>query len=70
MEEAEKKSVETMFTELEDTISKLGKEDISLEEAFNLYENGMKLVASCQSEIDTVEKKVLMLNGGEAHEFS
>lgn len=66
----EKKSIEEMFSALEATISELEKDDVSLEKAFSLYEEGIKLVKNCESEIDTVEKKVLSLSGGETHEFS
>lgn len=68
-EKSEKKTVEEMFAQLEETISELEKDDVTLERAFNLYEEGMKLVAGAQSEIDSVEKKVLLLSGGETHEF-
>lgn len=68
MEET-KKSIEEMFNELDTTLSELEKDDVSLENAFSLYEKGMKLVKDCESEIDTVEKKVLELSGGSAHEF-
>ena len=38
-------------------------DDISLEESFALYQKGMKLVQSCKEKIDTVEKKILIMNG-------
>ncbi len=66
---AEKKSIEENLTALEDTINELSKEDVSLEKAFSLYESGMKLVKEVESEIDTVEKKVLEISGGVTREF-
>lgn len=69
-EQNEKKSIEEMFSALDSTISELEKDDVTLEKAFSLYEEGIKLVKECESEIDTVEKKVLSINGGETHEFS
>lgn len=69
--EKEKKNLEEMFTQLEETVGKLENNDISLEEAFSFYEKGVKLVKQCQEEIDTVEKKVLELKkDGTADEFS
>lgn len=68
--EEKKVSLEDRFTILEDTLKKLEGEEVSLEEAFSLYESGMKLVASCEEEIDLVEKKVLAISGGETVEFS
>lgn len=70
MADSEKKTVEEMFETLESTIEELEKDDVSLERAFSLYEEGMKLVKSCEEEIDTVEKKVLALNKGETYEFN
>ncbi len=70
MENSEKKSVEEMFSTLENTIAELEKDDVSLERAFALYEEGMKLVKSCEEEIDTVEKKVIALSKGETYEFT
>lgn len=66
---ADKKTVEENLLELENTINELEKEDVTLENAFSLYEKGMKLVKECEKEIDTVEKKVLELSGGSVHEF-
>lgn len=69
--EKEKKNLEEMFTQLEETVGKLENNDISLEEAFSFYEKGIKLVKQCQEEIDTVEKKVLELKkDGTTDEFS
>lgn len=67
----EKMSLEEMFSGLENIISELEKDDVSLERAFKLYEEGVKLTGLCESEIDLVEKKVLELtNGGNTIEFS
>lgn len=69
-ENTENKSIEEEFEKLEALISELEKDDVALEKAFSLYEEGIKLVSKVQSEIDVVEKKVLALSGGEIHEFS
>lgn len=67
----EKLTLEEMFEKLESTLSELEGEDNSLERSFTLYEQGIKLVKDCESEIDTVEKKVLELSaGGKTSEFS
>ena len=63
-------TLEQTFERLEDTIGKLQQEDISLEESFKLYKEGMKLIKSCNDKIDKVEKEVLKLNeNGELDEF-
>lgn len=54
-------TLEEHFARLEETIGRLEEEDISLEEAFSAYSEGMKLLKSCNEQIDKVEKKVLKL---------
>lgn len=67
---AKELTLEQIFEKLEGTIGKLEQEDISLEESFRLYKEGMKLVKSCNDRIDKVEKEVLKLNeNGELDEF-
>jgi exodeoxyribonuclease VII small subunit len=48
-------------------VKKMDSEDISLEESFRLYEEGMKLLLAVGGKIDAVEKKMqaLMPDGGE-----
>lgn len=58
----EKLTLEEALEKLEDTIGKLQSEEVTLEESFNLYKEGMDYVKLCSETIDQVEKKVLMLN--------
>lgn len=63
-------TLEQTFEKLEEAISKLEQDDISLEESFKIYKEGMKLIQSCNNKIDKVEKEVLKLNeNGELDEF-
>lgn len=63
-------SLEETFEKLEETIDRLEAEDISLEESFLAYQEGMKLLKQCNDTIDKVEKQVLALNkDGELDEF-
>ena len=55
-------AMEENFLKLEETIKFLERDDISLEEAFEQYQNGVKLLKSCNDKLDEVEKKVLILN--------
>ena len=51
-------------------IGGLEGEELSLEDSFNLYQEGMELVKCCNRTISDVEKKVLALDeNGESHEF-
>lgn len=62
--------LEQMFTELEALIGKMEDSDVTLEQSFDLYNRGMDLLKKCNQTIDTVEKKVLVLDeNGETHEF-
>ena len=66
----EDKTLEELFAQLEDAIRKMEKEDISLEDSFNLYHKGMDMLKLCNEKIDKVEKKMLVLDEeGDAHEF-
>ncbi len=66
MEDEKKKqegSLEDKFRELDEILSKMEKEDISLEDAFSLYETGMKKIRECNEKLDLVEKRMLVIAG-------
>lgn len=64
------KTIEETFGELEEILKKLESGESSLEEAFQYYETGMKLVKTCNEKIDKVEKKIIVLEeNGEEHEL-
>ena len=66
----EGQNLEELFGQLEDTIQKMEKEEISLEDSFQLYHKGMDLLKQCNDKIDKVAKKMLILDEeGETHEF-
>lgn len=58
----EKLSLEENFEKLEELIGVLSGEEVSLEEAFNAYSQGITILKECNSQIDQVEKKVLVLS--------
>lgn len=63
-------TLEEQFQELEEIVLRMEREEISLEESFQLYQKGMALLKGCNDTIDAVEKKVLMLDEeGNIHEF-
>ena len=47
---------------IDEHIGQLENEDVSLEDSFKIYEEGMRLIKECNDKIDYVEKKVLELN--------
>ena len=63
-------SLETVFEQLDEIVEQLEAEDVSLEDSFRLYHKGMDLLKVCNEKIDTIEKKMMMLDeNGEEHEF-
>lgn len=63
-------SLEEAFEQIETTIARLEDEDITLEDSFRAYQDGMKLLKYCNEKIDRVEKQVLKINeDGELDEF-
>ena len=55
-------SLEEAFGQIEEVISHLETEEITLEQSFQEYHKGMKLLQYCNETIDRVEKKVLQIN--------
>lgn len=56
------KSLEFSLEELNRIIARLEQEDLSLEDSFELYNEGMKLLKKCNDSIDKVEKKLIILS--------
>lgn len=70
VQEGKEPSLEELFETLENVVERLEGEDVNLEESFRLYNEGMTLLKKCNETIDTVEKKVMVLDeNGETHEF-
>lgn len=71
--EAENKKEETLedvFEKLDKVVKKLEEDSVSLENSFQLYYEGMELLKTCNNKIETIEKKVMMLDkDGAEHEF-
>ena len=63
-------TLEEAFEILEETVSKLEAEDITLEDSFKEYKQGREILKYCSDKIDKVEKKVLKIDeNGETDEF-
>ena len=62
--------LEESFDKLNQIMEALEKPDISLEDSFTLYQEGMKLLKACNDSIDKVEKELIILSeNGEANEL-
>ena len=56
------RTLEETFVLLDEKIAQLENSEISLEDSFRVYKEGMELLKDCSSKIDTVEKKMLQIN--------
>ncbi|MDD6362041.1 MAG: exodeoxyribonuclease VII small subunit [Lachnospiraceae bacterium] len=69
-QEEKQLSIEDAFAKVQELLSEMSKEDVTLEQAFSDYEEGMKLIRYCNGKIDSVEQKVQKLNqDGSMDEF-
>lgn len=62
---AKKITLEESFDALDEIIDELQGGELTLEESFKKYEEGMKMIKNCNEAIDKVEKKLVVINGGE-----
>lgn len=66
----EKLTMEESFQEMEHILEQLESKDVTLEDSFHLYKQGMDYLKHCNELIDQVEKQVQMLNDdGDLVEF-
>lgn len=61
MKEIAELSFEDAFAELEATVARLERGDLSLEESIALFERGQALATHCNVQLDTAELKVRQL---------
>ena len=70
MAEKENRSIEEAMEALDQIAKRLESNEITLEESFQIYKEGMELFQYCSRKIDTVEKKMLQMNeDGTVSEF-
>ena len=63
--------LEEAFDRIEALLEKLQDKDVTLEESFGLYQEGMGLLKLCNENIDHVEKQMRQIDEeGQTHEFS
>ncbi len=68
MGDAKDKPLEQVLSDVEDIIQRMQQKDISLEDSFLLYQQGIEGLKLCNSKIDAVEKKLLLLNEAETED--
>lgn len=62
---AKKINIEDAFAQLDILIGDLQEGELTLEESFKKYEEGMKLIKNCSESIDKVEKKLEIIEAQE-----
>lgn len=60
-----KMTLEQSFESLDNIIGQLQGGELTLEESFKMYEEGMKLVKNCNDALDKVEKKLVIIDNNE-----
>lgn len=58
---SEKKGFRESMSRLETIVSKLEQNDMELEEAMTLFEEGLQLIKKCDTQLNTFENKVQSL---------
>ena len=56
-------ALEELFAKLDRIMETMERRDISLEDSFRNYQEGVKLLEQCNAKIDRIEKKILIMNG-------
>ena len=59
---AKKLTLGESFEGIDSIIDELQSGELSLEESFKKYEQGMKLIKNCNDAIDKVEKKLIVID--------
>ncbi len=49
---------ETLYSQLQDLVTRLEQGELSLEESLQLYEEGLQLAAACQRLLDDAELRI------------
>lgn len=63
-------SLEERFEHIEDIIEKMETGDITLDQSFELYKNGLEEIKAANAMLDDIEKAMLVMNeDGNLEEF-
>ncbi len=56
---------EQLYAQLQEVVARLEQGELPLDETLRLYEQGVRIAASCQRLLDSAELRVQALMGGE-----
>ena len=65
---AKKLTLEEFFGSLDKIIQEMQTGELTLEQSFKKYEEGMKLIKNCNDAIDKVEKKLIVIDNVDTDE--
>ena len=66
----EEKTLDEMFQELDKLIQAMEEPEVSLEDSFQMYHQGIDMLKACNDKMDKIEKQMLVLDSeGETHEL-
>lgn len=69
-EKNQEKTLQDLFHDMDQILEYMEGKETSLEEMFDMYHQGMKLLKQCDEKIGTIEKKMLALDErGDLYEF-
>lgn len=55
-------TIEEAFAQLDGIIEQLESGELSLDASFKKYNEGMKLIKTCNQQLDKTEKQIIVLN--------
>ena len=64
MAEENNVTIEEAMKDLDKIIEKMQAQDISLQDSFNLYKEGLSLVEQCNNKIEKIRCDIQILNSG------
>ena len=66
----EKTGLEERFSMREDILGKMEDENVTLDQSFDLYKQGIEQIKAANADLDRIEKAMLVINeDGELEEF-
>jgi exodeoxyribonuclease VII small subunit len=70
MEEKKESGLEEHFASIEAILEEIESEDVTLDQSFVLYKQGLEQIKAANQSLDAIEKAMLVLNeAGELEEF-
>ncbi len=66
----EKTGLEERFSMIEDILGQMEDENVTLDQSFDLYKQGIEQIKAANADLDRIEKAMLVINeDGELEEF-